>query len=82
VLVDDEISFMKTGAKPAGIGRQYSGTAGRIANCQSGAFFDHVGREDHALNDRDLYLPEILAADAARRQRRLCRQSAAGASHA
>jgi len=48
--------------------RQYSGTAGRIENCQIGAFLAFAGRKGHALFDRDLYLPEEWAGDAGRRE--------------
>ena len=34
VLVVDETGFLKKGNKSAGVQRQYSGTAGRIENCQ------------------------------------------------
>ena len=34
VLVVDETGFLKKGEKPVGVQRQYSGTAGRIENCQ------------------------------------------------
>src|SRR5215216_5443275 len=38
VLVIDETGFLKKGSKSVGVGRQYSGTAGRIENCQIGVF--------------------------------------------
>jgi DDE superfamily endonuclease len=38
VLVLDETGFLNKGTKSAGVQRQYSGTAGRIENCQSGVF--------------------------------------------
>jgi SRSO17 transposase len=38
VLVVDETGFLKKGGKSAGVQRQYSGTAGRIENCQVGVF--------------------------------------------
>ena len=42
----------------AGVARQYSGTAGRIENCQIGVFLTYVSSQGHALIDRALYLPE------------------------
>lgn len=39
VLSLDEAGFLKKGNKSAGVGRQYTGTAGRIENCQVGVFF-------------------------------------------
>ena len=46
--------------------RQYSGTAGRIENCQVGVFLGYAGRHGRALIDRALYLPERWTRDAAR----------------
>jgi SRSO17 transposase len=51
-----------------GVGRQYSGTAGRIENCQIGVFLAYASRWGHALIDRQLYLPKDWAEDATRRR--------------
>lgn len=67
VLVVDETGFLKKGTKSAGVGRQYSGTAGRVENCQVGVFLAYAGRKGRALIDRALYLPKDWAADADRR---------------
>jgi SRSO17 transposase len=67
VLVLDETGFLKKGAKSAGVKRQYSGTAGRIENCQVGVFLALAGCRGRALIDRELYLPEEWANDPARR---------------
>src|SRR3954470_4884431 len=67
VLVLDETGFIKKGSKSVGVQRQYSGTAGRIENCQIGVFLGYASRHGHALIDRALYLPEIWANDPARR---------------
>jgi SRSO17 transposase len=66
VLVLDETGFVKKGTHSAGVQRQYSGTAGRIENCQIGVFLAYASPKGHALLDRALYLPERWAADAAR----------------
>jgi SRSO17 transposase len=63
VLVVDETGFLKKGSKSAGVQRQYSGTAGRIENCQLGVFLAYASRHGHALVDRELYLPEGWTAD-------------------
>ena len=63
----DETGFLKKGGKSAGVQRQYSGTAGRIENCQIGVFLAYASRYGRALLDRALYLPESWAADRARR---------------
>ena len=67
VLVLDETGFLKKGSKSVGVARQYSGTAGRIENCQIGVFLAYASRHGHALLDRALYLPQGWAEDAARR---------------
>jgi SRSO17 transposase len=67
VLVLDETGFVKKGSKSAGVQRQYSGTAGRIENCQIGVFLAYASRYGRTLIDRALYLPESWAADRARR---------------
>ncbi len=66
VLVLDETGFVKKGSKSAGVQRQYSGTAGRIENCQIGVFLGYASRYGRALIDRTLYLPEAWAKDADR----------------
>lgn len=70
VLVVDETGFLKKGAHSVGVARQYSGTAGRIENCQVGVFLSYASRWGHALIDRRLYLPQSWAAeDKARRSK-------------
>jgi SRSO17 transposase len=58
---------LKKGSKSAGVQRQYSGTAGRIENCQVGVFLAYASPKGRALVDRELYLPKEWAADPARR---------------
>jgi SRSO17 transposase len=58
VLVIDETGFLKKGTQSAGVARQYSGTAGRIENCQIGVFLAYASARGHALMDRDLYVPK------------------------
>jgi SRSO17 transposase len=67
VLIVDETGFLKKGTKSAGVARQYSGTAGRIENCQIGVFLAYASGTGHALIDRELYLPKEWAEDPARR---------------
>ena len=69
VLVIEETGFLKKGKHSVGVGRQYSGTAGRIENSQVGVFACYASRFGHALIDRQLYLPKDWAADKARRQK-------------
>jgi SRSO17 transposase len=66
VLVVDETGFLKKGTKSAGVARQYSGTAGRIENCQIGVFLAYAARSGRTLLDRELYLPKAWTEDPAR----------------
>jgi SRSO17 transposase len=63
VLVVDETGFLKKGTRSAGVQRQYSGTAGRVENCQLGVFCGYVAGKGRALIDRELYLPESWTGD-------------------
>jgi SRSO17 transposase len=67
-LVIDETGFLKKGTQSVGVKRQYSGTAGRIENCQIGVFLAYASAKGHALIDRELYLPKEWAADSKRRK--------------
>ncbi|MDF0603887.1 IS701 family transposase [Psychromarinibacter sp. C21-152] len=67
VLVIDETGFPKKGVHSVGVGRQYSGTAGRIENCQIGVFAAYASRWGHALIHRRLYLPKDWTSDPERR---------------
>jgi SRSO17 transposase len=58
VLVPDETGFVKKGTKSVGVQRQYSGTAGRIENCQIGVFLAYASPRGRAPIDRELYLLE------------------------
>jgi SRSO17 transposase len=68
VLVVDETGFLKKGTKSVGVQRQYSGTAGRIENCQIGVFLAYASPQGRTFLDRELYLPKEWAADRERRQ--------------
>lgn len=63
VLVIDERGFLKKGPKSVGVQRQYSGTAGRIENCQVGVYLSYVSSRGHTLLDRELYLPKSWTDD-------------------
>jgi SRSO17 transposase len=60
VLVIDETGFLKQGNASCGVGRQYTGSAGKITNCQIGVFVTYVSCHGHAFIDRALYLPKEL----------------------
>jgi SRSO17 transposase len=59
----DETGFLKKGDKSVGVQRQYSGTAGRIENCQLGVFLSYTSSKGHTLIDRELYLPKRWIAE-------------------
>jgi SRSO17 transposase len=67
VLVVDETGFLKKGRKSVGVQRQYSGTAGRIENCQMGVFLAYASSRGRTFLDRELYLPREWAEDRERR---------------
>ncbi|AWN39672.1 IS701 family transposase [Methylobacterium durans] len=68
VVVIDETGFLKQGRASCGVGRQYTGSAGKITNCQIGVFAAYVSDQGHAFIDRQLYLPKAWAGDPARRR--------------
>src|SRR5215212_3678952 len=69
VGVIDETGFLKKGRHSAGVARQYSGTAGRIENCQIGVFLTYASAQGHTLIDRELYLPQEWTDDRERCRR-------------
>ena len=66
VLVVDETGFLKQGKASCGVGRQYTGSAGKITSCQIGVFAAYVSRHGHAFIDRELYLPKSWIDDPVR----------------
>src|ERR687886_295375 len=63
VVVIDETGFLKKGRRSAGVGRQYSGTAGRVENVQIGVFLTYASSRGHTLLDRELYPPTAWTDD-------------------
>jgi SRSO17 transposase len=66
VLVIDETGFVKQGKASCGVARQYTGSAGKITNCQIGVFACYASRHGHAFIDRSLYLPKAWTDDPVR----------------
>lgn len=66
VLIIDETGFLKKGTRSAGVARQYSGTAGRVENCQIGVFLTYATDHGRTFLDRELYLPKTWTDDADR----------------
>jgi len=69
VLVVDETGFLKQGNKSCGVKRQYSGTAGRVENCQIGVFLTYASIKGHSPIDRRLYIPKEWMEDNERRKK-------------
>jgi SRSO17 transposase len=63
VLIGDDTGFEKKGTCSAGVQRQYTGTAGKITNCQIGVFLAYASGRGRALVDRELYLPRSSWSD-------------------
>jgi SRSO17 transposase len=63
VLIVDETGFIKKGIRSAGVARQYTGTTGKIDNCQIGVFLGYASGTGRALIDRELYLPRAWTDD-------------------
>lgn len=68
VFVMDDTGFLKQGKKSCGVKRQYTGTAGKITNCQVGVFLTYASSIGHTPIDRRLYLPEEWCEDKERRR--------------
>jgi SRSO17 transposase len=66
VLVADETGFLKKGTTSVGVQRQYSGTAGKVDNCQLGVFLAYASGKGRAFIDRELYRPRSWTDDPAR----------------
>lgn len=65
----DETGFIKKGKESAGVKRQYSGTAGKIENCQIGTFLIYAAQGGHVFLDRRLFLPQDWCEDEVRRKK-------------
>lgn len=63
VFIADDTGFVKKGRRSAGVQRQYTGTSGKIDNCQLGVFLAYATGGGHALIDRELYLPTSWTED-------------------
>src|SRR5699024_2749394 len=63
ILAIDETGFLKKGTASAGVARQYSGTAGRVENCQIGVFLTYATKHGRTFLDRELYIPKAWIQD-------------------
>jgi SRSO17 transposase len=69
VLVFDPSAFRKCGTESVGVQRQWCGRLGKVENCQVGVYLGYVARQEHALVDLRLFLPEAWARAKKRRQK-------------
>jgi SRSO17 transposase len=65
----DDTGFVKDGKHSPGVKRQYSGTLGKIGNCQLGVSLHAVGSRGTVPLGWALYLPEEWCGDAERREK-------------
>ena len=63
----DDTGFLKQGTHSVGVQRQYTGSAGKVTNCQIGVSLSLATRTEHLPVDFELYLPESWTEDPARR---------------
>jgi SRSO17 transposase len=63
----DETGVLKKGSGSVGVQRQYSGTAGKVENCQIATVLTYATATGHVFLDRRLYLPEGWCTDVERR---------------
>src|SRR6266853_1799352 len=61
IIAFDPSSFPKRGTQSVGVKRQWCGHWGKVDNCQVGVYMWYVSRDDHALLDFRLSLPEEWA---------------------
>jgi len=64
----DDTGFLKQGAHSVGVKRQYTGSAGKVTNCQIGVSLSVSTRTEHVPIDFELYLPKEWAEDPERRK--------------
>jgi SRSO17 transposase len=64
----DDTGFLKQGTHSVGVQRQYTGSAGKKANCQIGVSLSVCTKTEHVPIDFELYLPECWANDEERRK--------------
>jgi SRSO17 transposase len=69
VWIIDDTGFPKKGSHSVGVQRQYTGTAGKITNCQVGVSLSVASRTEHVPIDFELYMPQSWLDDEKRRKR-------------
>jgi len=64
----DDTGFLKKGRHSVGVQRQYTGSAGKVTNCQIGVSLSLATQTEHLAIDFELYLPKCWTEDSARRR--------------
>jgi SRSO17 transposase len=64
----DDTGFLKQGTHSVGVQRQYTGSAGKVANCQIGVSLSVATLSEHAPIDFQLYLPKTWTSSPSRRR--------------
>ena len=72
VLLVDESSMVKQGQHSVGVGWQWCGTVGKVANSQVGVYLGYASRKGHSFLDARLYLPEKWLAETHTEMRQSC----------
>ncbi|SRR5712692_331255 len=72
VVLVDESGVVKQGDHSVGVGRQYCGSVGKIANCQNGVYLGYASRKGYTLVDARLFLPEDWFDDDHAEKRKKC----------
>jgi SRSO17 transposase len=73
VVIADGSGFPKQGDHSVGVGYQYCGHLGKVANCQQGVFLVYASGRGHAFLDAQLYLPEDWFTQAYQARWQACR---------
>lgn len=72
VLIFDETGFIKKGTDSAGVSKQYSGTVGKVENCQVGVFAAYASKHGYCMIDNRLFIPEKWFSDDYAHKRKKC----------
>ena len=73
VVIADGSGFPKQGEQSVGVGYQYCGHLGKVANCQQGVFLVYASSRGQAFLDVQLYLPEDWFTQAYQARWQVCR---------
>ena len=72
VVLVDECGLVKQGEHSVGVGHQWCGSVGKVANAQVGVYLGYASRKGHSFLDARLFLPEAWFAEAHQALRQAC----------